>query len=152
MDKRRGRSGEALGKIKKGKLPNFEEYELIPHIEELKEWNSDLGGVTAGKVFEVKEGQAYPIQIAISEIPGGGFGFVLFIEDLTDGEKVKPGEKYDLFRTNFSAPDRIELFELLKNAKGKKGQTVNCLFRISKPEELNAPPYNEDSPIWTAAP
>ncbi len=139
-------------KIKEGKLPNFEGYELVSHIKELAVWNSELGGLTAGKVFEVREGQAYPIEIAISEIPGGGFGFVLFIEDLTDGKKVKPGEKYDLFRTNFSAPDRNELFELIKNAKNKKGQTVNCLFRVGRPEELNAPPYNEDSPIWTAVP
>ena len=138
--------------IKAGKLKDFEGYELIPFIKELKEWNSDLGGLTAGKVFEVKEGEVYPIQIAVSEIPGGGFGFMLFIEDLTDGKKVKPGQKFDLFRTNFSSPDRKELFDLISKAKNKKGQTVNCLFKISKPEQLNAPPFNEDSPIWTVVP
>ncbi len=138
--------------VKSGKLKGFEDYELIPFIKELKEWNSDLGGLTAGKVFEVKEGQVYPIQVAVSEIPGGGFGFMLFIEDLTEGKKVKPGEKYDLFRTNFDLPDRQELFKLISKARNKQGKDVNCLFRISKPEQLNVAPFNEDSPVWVAVP
>ncbi len=152
ITKTSGQKDKHWDAVKKGELEGFEGYELIPFIPELKEWNEDLGGLTAGKVFSVKEGQEYPIQIVLSEIPGGGFGFVLFIEDLTDGKKVKAGGKFDLFRTNLEIPDRQKLFDLIHNAKGKAGKTVNCLFKITKPEQLNAPPFNEDSPVWVAVP
>ena len=129
--------------IKEGKRKGFEGYELISHIKEIPSWNANLGGLTAGKEFEVKEGEIYPIEVAISEIPGGAFGFVLLIEDITNG-KTPPGGKYDLFRTNFSLPNKKEIFELIK-----KG---NCLWMTPSPDKLQAPPYNEDSPIWTAVP
>ncbi len=152
VTKRAGNKDKYWDAIKRGEVKGSEGYECIPFILELKEWNDDLGGLTAGKEFEVKEGQEYPIQIVLSEIPGGGFGFVLFIEDLTDGKKVKPGEKFDLFRTNLEIPDRKKLFDLISKAKGKTGKVYNCLFKISKPEQLNAPPFNEDSPVWVAVP
>ena len=141
-------------RIKEGKLPGFEGYELMPYIKELSIWNEELGGLTAGKVFEVKQGQEYPIQITICEIPGGGFGCVLFIEDLTDGKKVDPrkGQKFDLFRTSWGAPNARELFDAIKAAPTHDGRKVNCLMQATRPEDLNAPPYNEDSPIWTAVP
>ncbi len=136
--------------VKSGKLKGFEEYENITFVHELKVWNTQLG-LTGGKVFEVKEGQEYPIQIVICEIPGGGFGLMLFIEDLTDGKKVKPGQKFDLFRTNLEIPDRKKLFELMSHAKNKKGEIKNCLFS-NNPDDLVAPPFNEDSPVWVAVP
>lgn len=129
--------------IREGKAKGFEGYELIGHIKEIPSWNNNLGGLTAGKVFEVKEGQVYPIEIAISEIPGGAFGYVLLIEDVTNG-KTAPGQKYDLFRTNFSMPNKEEIFKMLREGHG--------LFNCSSPEQLQAPPYNEDSLIWTAVP
>ena len=137
--------------VRSGNLKGFEGYELINHIKEIPSWNSNLGGLTAGKTFDVKEGQVYPIEVAISEIPGGAFGFVLFIEDVTNG-KVPPGGKYDLFRTNFSIPDKKDIFNLLKADKSKK--RPNCLWppNLKDPDGLQAPPYNEDSPIWTAVP
>lgn len=129
--------------VKAGKVKGFEGFELISHIKEVKTWNSELGGLTAGKVFEVKEGHDYPIEVAISEIPGGAFGFVLLIEDVTEG-KTPPGGKYDLFHTNFNFPDKKEIFEMIKSEK--------CLMGANNPDALEAPPYNEDSPIWTAVP
>lgn len=129
--------------VKEGKRKGFEGYELISHIKEIPAWNSNLGGLTAGKVFEVKEGHVYPIEVAISEIPGGAFGFVLLIEDVTNG-KTAPGGKYDLFRTNFSLPNKQEIFDMIKKA--------NCLFNTGNANALQAPPYNEDSLIWTAVP
>ena len=129
--------------VKEGKRKGFEGYELITHIKEIPAWNSNLGGLTAGKVFEVKEGHVYPIEVAISEIPGGAFGFVLLIEDVTNG-KTAPGGKYDLFRTNFSLPNKQEIFDMIRKA--------NCLFNTGNANALQAPPYNEDSPIWTAVP
>lgn len=114
-------------------------YEFIK-LKGIDIWNTEVGGLTAGTEFEVKEGQAYPIEICISEIPGGKFGFILLIEDTTNG-KAKPSmnNKYDLFRTNFSMPNTKEIDEMLKKEKCNVGN-------------LQAPAYNEDSLIWTAVP
>ena len=125
--------------LKSGRDRNRKDYELIKSIPECKIWNNELGGLTAGTIFEVKEGQTYPIEIAISEIPGGKFGFVLFIEEVTNGKNSK-AKKYDIFRTNFSLPNKKEVETLLKEAK--------CLPR----EGFEAIPYNEDSLIWTVVP
>ena len=125
--------------LKSGRDRNRKDYELINSIPECKIWNNELGGLTAGTIFEVKEGQTYPIEIAISEIPGGKFGFVLFIEDVTNGKNSK-AKKYDIFRTNFSLPNKKEIETLLKEAK--------CLA----PGGFEAIPYNEDSLIWTVVP
>lgn len=125
--------------LKSGRDRNRKDYELINSIPECKTWNNELGGLTAGTIFEVKEGQTYPIEIAISEIPGGLFGFVLFIEDVTKGKNSK-AKKYDIFRTNFSLPNKKELEDILKEAK--------CL----PPSGFEAIPYNEDSLIWTVVP
>ncbi len=114
-------------------------YEFIK-LKGIDIWNREVGGLTAGTEFEVKEGQAYPIEICISEIPGGKFGFILLIEDTTNG-KAKPSQnnKYDLFRTNFSLPNVKEIDQLLRKEKCNVGN-------------IQAPAYNEDSPIWTAVP
>ena len=125
--------------LKSGRDRNRKDYELINSIPECKIWNNELGGLTAGTIFEVKEGQTYPIEIAISEIPGGKFGFVLFIEEVTKGKNSK-AKKYDIFRTNFSLPNKKEIEKLLKEAK--------CL----PPGGFEAIPYNEDSLIWTVVP
>lgn len=124
--------------LKSGRDRNRKDYELINSIPECKIWNNELGGLTGGTIFEVKEGQTYPIEIAISEIPGGKFGFVLFIEDVTNGKNSK-AKKYDLFRTNFSLPNKKEIEKLLDEAKCKAGA-------------FEAIPYNEDSLIWTVTP
>lgn len=123
--------------VKSGVLKEHEEFELIP-FKELPKWNAALGGLTAGKSFKVVEGKEYPIEILISEIPGGGFGFFLFIEDITNG-KAPRGSKYDVFRTNFLLPDKKEIQDMLKKE--------NCLFG-----SFEAPSFNEDSLIWTAVP
>jgi hypothetical protein len=115
-------------------------YELIQGIPGCDRWNSQLGGLMAGREFSVKEGETYDIEIIIAE-EGGFFGFVLFIEDITDGKNSKAA-KYDLFRTNFSTPNAKELGTLL--------QEVGCFD--GKPEEAKAIPYSDDSLIWTAVP
>lgn len=124
-------------RIKSGKDRDRKDYEFITSVTECAIWNRELGGLLAGNIIEVKEGEVYPIEIAISEIPGGKFGFVLFIEDVTNGKNSK-AKKFDLFRTNFSMPNKKEVEQLLNDAK------CNCGFE--------AIPYNEDSPIWTAVP
>lgn len=123
--------------IKAGKDRQHPGYEFIQYPN-INIWNREVGGLTAGTEFTVKEGEAYPIEIAISEIPGGLFGFVLFIQDVTNGKPSKV-TNLDLFRTNFSMPNKKEITDLLRQK--------NCLR--GNPE---CPAYNEDSPIWTAVP
>lgn len=101
-------------KIRAGQLKGFEGYELI-QVKGCNTWNNQLGGLTAGKTFSVKEGQSYPIQIAISEIPGGGFGAVLLIEDVTNG-KSPAGATYDIFRTNLDLPTKSTFFSVVEKA------------------------------------
>ncbi len=107
---------------------------------EIPKWNRELGGLKAGDTFEVKEGKTYPIEILISEIPGGFFGFALMIEDLTDpnAKKASNGKPLlQIFRTNFNTPTKAELESQLGKYKGG---------------ELEIPPYDPDSLIWVAVP
>ncbi len=71
-------------------------------------WNNTMRGVAAGKTFKVKQGEVYPIEILVSEGPGGEFGMTLLIEevgmptplkDTATGHPVLP-----LFRTNYGVP------------------------------------------------
>ncbi len=127
--------------IKEGKDKEHKDYELV----RMKEgWNlNQVGGLMAGTPFSVKEGEVCDIEIAVSEGPGGAFGFMLFIEDIDgnpQGKKKSTERVYDIFRTNFSLPNQKEIRELLQKAKCLRGG------------EMEAPPYNEDSPIWVAVP
>ncbi len=131
---------EYQARLRAGKDNKHKGYEYIP-LPDGWAWNV-VGGLTAGTPFEVKEGQVYPIEILISEGPGGAFGFVLLIEDMTDNSqanKPKNQRVYDLFRTNFSLPNQDEIKQLL--------QKEGCLMG-----ELQCPPYNADSLIWVAVP
>ncbi len=89
-----------------------------------RNWNGDIGGLAVGPEFEAVAGRSYPIEILISEIPGGLFCASLLIEEVG-----KSGEK---------KPD---------------GLPVLPLFRLdgSQPEPSksdNAPPYDAEGPIW----
>ena len=131
-------------KVRRGELPDKNGYIQIKTPETLS-WNQELGGLTAGKVFEVKEGEVYPIQVMITEIPGGAFGYCLFIEDVTDmtADQLTNTEQrqFDLFRTNFSSPDQKEIIDQLR----KGGASLyGGRFQL--------PPFNPDSPIWAAVP
>ena len=121
--------------IKEKKLRDRRDYEFIMP-KETKKWNDELGGLTAGAHFTVKEGSSYPIEILISEVPGGAFGFVLFIQDITEGTK---GASLDIFRTNFSVPDMGAVKKMVEDAKCAMG-------------EMQCPKFNADSPIWIAVP
>lgn len=128
---------EYWANIKSGKDKLHKGYEQMP-FKETTDWNKSLGGLTAGSTFEVKEGEVCPIEILVSEVPGGAFGFVLLIQDMSK-DKIKDVE---IFRTNFSLPDVPELVKMLKKDKGLwKGK-----------EDLQAPAYNADSHIWVAVP
>ncbi len=121
--------------IRDGKQKNHPGYEYFEY-KELPTYNREVGGLTCGTPFKVEEGKSYPIEILISDT-GGAFGFFLCIQDITNG-KEKPA-KPDLFRTNFSAPNK----EVIK-------QTIPAQYiKESSGEYLE---YNEDSPIWVAVP
>ena len=69
----------------------------------------DVGhGVAKSPVLEVKEGQVYPIEILLSEVPGGKFSMLLFVERLDEkGEPLEPNpQSLTLFRTTLDFPER----------------------------------------------
>ena len=61
-----------------------------------------------GSVITVKEDEIYPIEILISEIPGGSYYQALYIEQLDDnGQPLDPNPEYrPLFRTTIDLPDK----------------------------------------------
>ncbi len=102
-------------------------------------WNENLGGLVGGNIIEVKAGHVYPIEILVSEVPGGSFGYLLMIQDLGNSPVIDGKTRLDIFRTNFKLPDREEIDQMLIKSNSKKGDTPQLK-------------YNEDSLIWTAVP
>ncbi|MGC4015977.1 MAG: hypothetical protein QM755_15840 [Luteolibacter sp.] len=45
-------------------------------------WNRELNGLACGAEFDAIAGNSYPIEILISEVPGGKFGAALLIEEI----------------------------------------------------------------------
>lgn len=119
-----------------GQVPELKGYEYIT-VPEMPTWSNTLGGLAAGKEISVQEGKTYPIEIMISEIPGGAFGFVLLMQE-KEGDKYD-NSKFDLFRTNFSCPTAADIQALINQE--------NCGMGA-----LEFPKFNEDSPIWVAVP
>jgi len=81
-------------------------------------------GIAKGPVLEVREGQVYPIEIMISEVPGGKFSMLLFVEQLDDGGR--PLE---------SNPDSLTLFR-------------TTLDMPEQPRQKDFPPFKPYGPIW----
>lgn len=131
-----GTSKEYQDAIKSGSDRTHKDYKLYP-MPEIAGWNRSLGGMVGGQIFEVKEGQVYPIEILVTDPAGGTFGFALLIEDVDNPHLIDGKPLFDLFRTNFSLPDKDSLNEAIKKAG----------IPASK---MEFPPYNPDSYIWTA--
>ncbi|MGL4399960.1 MAG: PA14 domain-containing protein [Luteolibacter sp.] len=90
--------------------------------------NQALGGLAVGPEFEVKAGVNYPIEILISEIPGGVFSTALLIQE--------EGVAYQ---------------------KDAAGLPILPLFRLdhSLPDpatEGEAPPFDPAGPVWKFVP
>ena len=88
------------------------------------QWNRSIGGLAVGPEFEAKSGMSYPIEILLSEIPGGLFCASLMIEQV--------GEEYK---------------------KASTGSPILPIFRIGFTEPApttddNAPPYDPKGPSW----
>lgn len=78
----------------------FHQYPNCQHV------NDEIAGFAVGPVVEVREGQTYPIEILLGEIPGGRFSAELFIKEegvtyplAPTGAPILP-----LFRTDGSLP------------------------------------------------
>ncbi len=89
-----------------------------------KNYNDNIGGLAVGPEFQATAGREYPIEILLSELPGGKFGADLLIEQV--------GTQYQ---------------------KAATGSPILPLFRLdnSVPEETkadNAPPYDPNGPVW----
>ena len=122
--------------IASGKDKARKDYKFIKGIPGCKIWDDELGGLIAGTPFHVEECETYPIEIAISEIPGGAFGFILFIEEVDKkGEPVDKGKKkYDLFRTCDENPSPDKILQALREA--------GCLHGENRIE------FNEEAWTW----
>lgn len=100
----------------------FYTYSSTPH------WNSAIGGFACGREFTVEAGREYPVEVLISEIPGGEFGATLLIEDMkrpAQNRDSKTGSPIlPLFRTSLSVPD----------TSGFKGKEF--------------PPFDPHGPVW----
>ncbi len=72
-------------------------------------WNNALGGLATGAEFTVEANKTYPIEILISEIPGGEFGAVLLLEEIgakdVKKDKLANSPILPLFRTNYALPE-----------------------------------------------
>lgn len=112
-------------------------YEMITGVRGCHKWDNELGGLVAGTPFMVKAGERCPIEIVLSEIPGGQCGFVLFIEDISYG-KNSNAKSYDLFRTADVLPDIKAIEKAYKEAR--------CYSITSEIA------FNPDSPVWRIAP
>lgn len=122
--------------IAEGKDSNHPGYEFITRPE-LPKWSRELGGLTAGREIYVEEGKEYNIEVLISEVPGGAFGFVLLTQTRTD--VGYDNNNFDLFRTNFSNPSAADIQKLISEEGCSMGS-------------LEMPKFNEDSPVWIAVP
>lgn len=126
--------------VKDGTDKTHKGYEFIK-LNGIGIWNSEIGGLTAGTVFDVKEGEICNIEVMVTEVPGGKFGVLLLIEDMSENLKPNnPNNVYHLFRTNFSTPSDKSILELLKKDRCNVG------------DKLEVPKYNPDSLIWVAVP
>lgn len=96
--------------------------------ETTRNWNGTIGGLAVGAEFEANAGMTYPIEILVSEVPGGLFGASLLIQET--------GVTY---------------------SKSGSGSPILPLFRLddsfpAKTDADNAPPYDPQGPIWKLAP
>lgn len=110
-------------------------------------WNSEaeggenaLFGFMAGAEFTVKQDEWYDMEVLVSEIGGGYFGFCLLIDDLDDSKKTlsKDGKPlFQLFRTALVSPTAKEAYEGMLAPPDEAEGTVD-------------PPYDADSYVWRA--
>ncbi len=110
-------------------------------------WNSEeaggennLYGFMAGDVFNVERDQWYEMEVLVSEIGGGYFGFCLLIDDMDDPKKAKSEDGkplFQLFRTTLVSPTAKDAYE-------------GMAYPPQPDEGFVDPPYDPDSYVWRA--
>jgi hypothetical protein len=96
----------------------YYEYDTTPN------YNAAIGGLAVGPEIEVSAGSRYPIEILLSEIPGGHFSASLMIQET--------GVEYK---------------------KAANGSPILPIFRLDRtlPKDGgndDAPPFDPDGPVW----
>ena len=122
--------------IKEGQVSQHKGYKLFP-TDGIPHWNNVVGGLMGGNIFNVKEGEVYPIEILIAEIPGGMFGFCLLIEDLDEPIMENGKVLLDIFRTDFTEFSAEVTKKALLDAK-------------LPANTLQVPKFNKASGVWPA--
>lgn len=123
--------------------------EIFPY-KGCEAWNATFGGFVAGSVFSVKAGQWYEMQVMITEIGGGTFGFCLLIDDVDGSDKKRTKEGlplFQLFRTAFSEPTTKSAYEALryKDELSEEEEASDTTVRTDFV-------YDHDSSVWEAKP
>jgi hypothetical protein len=81
------------------------------HYEAVPEISQSIGGMGMGEYFQAEAGKNYPVEILLSELPGGVFGAVLMIEEEGVKYQKDPGGApiLPLFRFDQTTPtmDRV---------------------------------------------
>jgi hypothetical protein len=99
---------------------------IYPYSSMSPRTNSDVGGLAVGMEFEAREGSDYPIEILVSEIPGGLFCAYLLIEEI--------GATYE---------------------KDAAGLPILPIFRLDNAAPTSpkpGPPYDAKAPAWKLVP
>ncbi len=138
-------------------------------------WNASINGFTAGDEFAVKKGRWYDMEVLVSEIGGGHFGFCLFIEDMADRNSehrpTTPGWRFtkeirervarsglDRQIADYSKTEQMELplFQLFRTAMvTPDAKQLYETFKFTEnlgTRERTYPAYDEDSLVWPARP
>lgn len=92
-------------------------------------WNQQIGGIAEGAEFEAIAGKSYPIEILISEIPGGLFCASLLIQ--------KSGVRYE------TTSGGVPVFPLFRLDGG--------IPEVDSKAD-NAPPFDASGPVWKRVP
>lgn len=127
--------------------PDVKKKRPLVEYDGTEAWNESMGGFEVGDQFDVKKDEWYEMQVLISEIGGGEFGFCLLIEEMSPNQAPTKNGKplYQLFRTAFSAPTVKEAYDAIppENKQGDADGEVMLIKDI---------PYDPDSRIWEAKP
>lgn len=127
--------------------PNIKSQRTLIRYDGTEAWNTTMGGFEAGDEFSVKKDEWYEMQVMISEIGGGEFGFCLLVEEISPLKTpIKDGKPlFQLFRTAFSAPTVKEAYEAIKPENKQSDVDGDVML-------LKDIPYDPDSRVWEAKP
>ncbi len=127
--------------------PDVKKKRHLVEYDGIQAWNMSMGGFEVGEEFDVKKDEWYEMQVMISEIGGGEFGFCLLIEELRPNQAPDKNGKplYQLFRTAFSAPTVQEAYDAILPENKQSGDEGDLML-------IKDIPYDPDSRIWEAKP